>query len=252
MESSQTGTQKISAISITQLFDGQRLDVYGTNDQPYFIANQIGSILGIKKVRNVVTRYDEDEFRVAHNVGGLGIDPKTLLLTPFGLYRLLYTSRSEISKKFRRFVGELLEGLRQGKLKVYEDRISQLEQTNYEITSELLKVTKTGMVYRVFSESDQRYYIGSTIQPLTKRFSQQKSVIRSGKGSGSFTLWGMDVGLRNIRVELLETIQFTDKRQLLEAKQRHISLTPKILLLNDQAAICRTEDPPIIQTSSAQ
>jgi hypothetical protein len=46
----------------------------------------------------------------------------------------------------------------------------------------------------------------------------------------------MDVGLRNVHIELLESVEYTAPSQLRAAEQRHIDAAPAILLLNDATA----------------
>ena len=257
MEATNQSVVSSQVLSIfSEIFEGQSVRVYGSYENPLFVASDVGTAMGVKKTRKTVSKYlDGLEFQRASNGGPCDLHSQTILLTESGLYRFIYGSRTETGVKFREFVATLLHKLRTRQLELVSSKVKEHEQTIYEQATQILSLTKTGMIYRVYSENDQRYYIGSTIQPLAKRLSQHKSIIRSGKGTGSFTLWCMDVGLRNIRAELLEVVQFTDKRQLLAAEQAIIDNTPKILRLNDHAAICRTEDPhhrmSDIQTSSS-
>jgi len=54
--------------------------IYNEDDDPLFRASDIGKVLGIKKIRNSISDFDEIE-KVARTVGTLGGDQEMIYLT---------------------------------------------------------------------------------------------------------------------------------------------------------------------------
>jgi len=98
-----------------------------------FKATDIGKILGLTNIRVTIQNFDEDEkcVRNAYTVRG---DKDMIFLTSRGVYRVLYNSKKEIAKKFRKWVGNILDDLvfNQGKeLKIQLDKFHlELEEKN--------------------------------------------------------------------------------------------------------------------------
>lgn len=75
----------------------------------YFKASDIGKALGIVNIRLTIQNYDE---RVIRNVyDSQGTPQDTIFLTSQGVYRLLYNSKKEIAKKFRKWAGNILDDI---------------------------------------------------------------------------------------------------------------------------------------------
>ena len=77
----------------------------------YFKASDIGKALGIVNIRSTIQNYDDDE-RVVRNVyDPQGTPQDTIFLSSQGVYRLLYTSKKEVAKKFRKWAGNILDDI---------------------------------------------------------------------------------------------------------------------------------------------
>ena len=77
----------------------------------YFKASDIGKALCIVNIRSTIQNYDDDE-RVVRNVyDPYGTLQDTTFLTSQGVYRLLYNSKKEIAKKFRKWAGNILDDI---------------------------------------------------------------------------------------------------------------------------------------------
>jgi prophage antirepressor-like protein len=77
----------------------------------YFKASDIGKALGIVNIRSTIQNYDDDE-RVVRNVyDPQGTPQDTIFLSSQGVYRLLYNSKKEIAKKFRKWAGNILDDI---------------------------------------------------------------------------------------------------------------------------------------------
>jgi prophage antirepressor-like protein len=78
----------------------------------YFKALDIGKALGIVNIRSTIQNYEDEDERVVRNVyDPYGTLQDTLFLSSQGVYRLLYNSKKEIAKKFRKWAGNILDDI---------------------------------------------------------------------------------------------------------------------------------------------
>jgi prophage antirepressor-like protein len=140
----------------------------------YFKASDIGKALNIVNIRSTIQNYDDDE-RVVRNVyDPQGTPQDTIFLSSQGVYRLLYSSKKEVAKKFRKWAGNILDDIifnESAELKrQLEEREKELEEKNRKI--ELLEhkphthgflSRKKGFVYLINDLSKPGHYkIGMT------------------------------------------------------------------------------------------
>lgn len=90
-------------LSLDLEFEGQPFRIYGTPERPLWIAGDVCLILGIKKSRDALARFDGDE-KDAVIVGTLGGPQEVLAVTEPGLYRLISKSRKSVARRFQRWV----------------------------------------------------------------------------------------------------------------------------------------------------
>jgi prophage antirepressor-like protein len=77
----------------------------------YFKASDIGNVLSIVNIRTSIMNFDEDEKVVRTTYSSNSGNPDTIFLTSQGVYRLLYNSKKEIAKKFRKWAGNILDDI---------------------------------------------------------------------------------------------------------------------------------------------
>lgn len=77
----------------------------------YFRASDIGKVLGIVNIRTSIMNFDEDEKVVRTTYSSNSGNPDTIFLTSQGVYRLLYNSKKDIAKKFRKWAGSILDDI---------------------------------------------------------------------------------------------------------------------------------------------
>ena len=114
----------------------ENIVIKGTYEEPLFLANQIGKLLDIKKIRNTLKNFDADE-KVAHSMGG-GANPnqECIFLTELGLYRLLGMSRKPIAKKFQKWVASVIKEIRiNGKYEL-ENELKRAIENNQKLIEE--------------------------------------------------------------------------------------------------------------------
>lgn len=77
----------------------------------YFKASDIGKALNLSNIRVSIQNFDEDEQVVRKAYDLRGCEQDTTFLTSQGVYRLLYNSKKEIAKKFRKWAGNILDDI---------------------------------------------------------------------------------------------------------------------------------------------
>ena len=78
----------------------------------YFKASDIGNALGIVNIRTTIQNYEDEDERVVRKVYDPQGNPQnTIFLSSQGVYRLLYNSKKEVAKKFRKWAGNILDDI---------------------------------------------------------------------------------------------------------------------------------------------
>lgn len=91
-------------------FLGKEVDVYGTAENPLFLAKDVTEWIEHSDVSMMVKNIDEDE-KVTSNVCTLGGNQSAWFLTEDGLYEVLMQSRKPIAKQFKKGVKEILKSI---------------------------------------------------------------------------------------------------------------------------------------------
>ncbi|PNE25818.1 hypothetical protein BHU11_10540 [Tannerella sp. oral taxon 808] len=99
--------KQIQVLKQTELC-GRQFTVYGTAEQPLFLATEIAGVLDLSNVTDMVSRVDPDE-RSKFNLGRQG---DAWFLTEDGLYEILMQSRKPVAKDFKRGVKTILKEIR--------------------------------------------------------------------------------------------------------------------------------------------
>ena len=159
------------------------INIRGTIDDPLFQANQIGTLLGMTKIRNHMGSMDSTD-KVANEIGTLGGIQKVLFLTERGLYKILAKSNKPIAKKFQDWMVNVIKELRQqGEYRLKQEHeiekklIKAQEQINaqkniHNILMDFSKMKNVVYVCKLCDESEDKFLIkiGST-QNIKERFS---------------------------------------------------------------------------------
>ncbi|MBR4103859.1 MAG: Bro-N domain-containing protein, partial [Thermoguttaceae bacterium] len=81
---------------------GRRFEVYGTFEEPLFLAKDVAEMIEHEDVSSMLRNIDEDEKMVLRLLSGeLGGNPNKWFLTENGLYEVLFQSRKPIAKAFK-------------------------------------------------------------------------------------------------------------------------------------------------------
>lgn len=130
-----------------QTFNFEELTVrtLTVDEEPYFVGKDVAEILGYSKARNAIAKHvDFEDKKDAPIQGPLGGTQKMTIINESGLYSLIFSSKLESAKRFKRWVtSEVLPAIRKtGTYQVPSDPMQALElmfeatkQTKEEIES---------------------------------------------------------------------------------------------------------------------
>ncbi|MGN5373289.1 BRO family protein [Sphingomonas hankookensis] len=92
----------------------------------WFVANDVCSALEIGNSRQAVSRLEEDERDCVTTNDAIGRDRETTVISESGVYALVFTSRKEAAKRFRRWVtNEVLPAIRTtGRYEIANDPVA--------------------------------------------------------------------------------------------------------------------------------
>ena len=162
----QSGNTNSDNLLIKQ-FNELDITIYGTYEEPLFKAKDIGNLLEMSNIREVIKNFNNKQRCVSLTDTAFGKKEITFL-TEQGLYKVLMRSRKKIAEQFQDWVCEVVEEIRKnGKYeleKKLEERNKQIEETQRELHLYKQKtyeeIEKTGHVYII--RTDGGYKVGKT------------------------------------------------------------------------------------------
>jgi prophage antirepressor-like protein len=138
--------------SINEWFNALPIRIVGSPEEPFFYASDIATVLGIKQVRSTLRNFSQIDIvssdqRTTHNIvtyklrkNKLVRDDNIILLTEFGVYRLVMTSRAEHVEKFREFICIKISEIRKKErisLKTMADQALSFKDENNVLRSQI-------------------------------------------------------------------------------------------------------------------
>ncbi|MBN9687115.1 MULTISPECIES: BRO-N domain-containing protein [unclassified Corallococcus] len=78
--------------------------VTGPDGEPWFVAKEVCDALGLSNSRMATSRLDDDERGTVSIADGIPGNPTTTIVSESGVYRLIFTSRSERATAFKRWL----------------------------------------------------------------------------------------------------------------------------------------------------
>lgn len=103
-------TNQISVLKQTELC-GQQFMVYGSAQEPLFLAKDVASIIEHSDVSTMMRTVDEDE-KLIQTILVSGQNREVWMVTENGLYEVLMQSRKPIAKQFKKGVKAILKEIR--------------------------------------------------------------------------------------------------------------------------------------------
>ena len=98
-----------------QIFNFEELSVRTMNidGEPYFVGKDVAEILGYKKTANAINKHVDDEDKGVTKLGTPGGVQYVTIINESGLYSLIFSSKLESAKRFKRWVtSEVLPAIR--------------------------------------------------------------------------------------------------------------------------------------------
>lgn len=112
---------------------GQEFNIYGTQEEPMFLAKDISDWIEHSNTRMMLKNIDEDEKGVSI-VYTLGGNQEQWFLTENGLYEVLMQSRKPVAKIFKKQVKQILKDIRKHGIYATDEVIEQtLKNPDYMI-----------------------------------------------------------------------------------------------------------------------
>lgn len=121
--------------------------VFNTNAEPLFLAKDIGILMGISHIKEMIKKYDDNEKVLGYLKSSDGKIKRVFFLTKYGVYRTLLTSRTKLAKVFRNFIYKLIDYMvyfENDKLKLLLDEYKHknpdlIKEANQELNENLQK-----------------------------------------------------------------------------------------------------------------
>ncbi|ELP8674027.1 phage antirepressor [Staphylococcus pseudintermedius] len=115
-----------------QIFNFEELPVrtLTVDDEPYFVGKDVAEILGYSKARNAIAKHvDFEDKKDAPIQGPLGGTQKMTIINESGLYSLIFSSKLDSAKRFKRWVtSEVLPAIRKHSIYATDSVIEQTIQ----------------------------------------------------------------------------------------------------------------------------
>lgn len=105
------GEKELQAIHTEKVL-GREIDIYGSGEQPLFLAKDVAEWIEHSAVHMMVKSVDEDE-KVRSLVSTPGGPQEVWFLTEDGLYEVFFQSRKPIAKQMKKVVKQILREIRQ-------------------------------------------------------------------------------------------------------------------------------------------
>ena len=166
---------------LVKQFNGLNIQVYGTYDEPLFKAKDIGNLLEMSNIREVIKNFNNKQRCVSLTDTAFGKKEITFL-TEQGLYKVLMRSRKKIAEQFQDWVCEVVEEIRkkgkydlEEKLKEHQQLLQIKELEHQRTQQELVKykektyeeIEKTGHIYVIKTDGGTK--VGKTKDTVNKR-----------------------------------------------------------------------------------
>ena len=117
-------------------FDDLPVRTLTINDEPYFVGNDVAQILGYEDYRGAINRKVDNEDKLRSQINHVGQMRQITVINESGLYSLIFASKFESEKRFKRWVtSEVLPAIRKHGLYATDSVIEQtIQNPDYIIT----------------------------------------------------------------------------------------------------------------------
>jgi prophage antirepressor-like protein len=134
---------------------GKEIDVYGSVDEPLFLAKDVAEWIEHTQPSKMVETVDEDE-KLMGTIFLSGQNREVWMLTEDGLYEVLMQSRKPIAKQFKKGVKEILKTIRKTGSYSVSKPLSQLEVLQMAVNQMVEQEKRLSGVERLALEQKER------------------------------------------------------------------------------------------------
>ena len=197
---------------------GKHFKVYGTPEEPLFLANDVADWIEHSNVTEMLRGIDDDE-KLVSTILRAGQNRQMNMLTEDGLYEVLMQSRKPIAKEFKKKVKEILKTIRKHGLYATDKVIDNI-LNNPDFGIELLTRLKEERAARVEAERknailmhvNKTYTVTEIAKELGLRSATQLNRILAEKKiqyqvNGTWVMYSRysDQGYEEIKQEVLDS-----------------------------------------------
>ena len=163
-------------------FEDDEVTVQLINDEPWFVGNDVSRTLGYSNYRNAVSMHVDDEDKLRTQIEYAGQNREVTLINESGLYNLIFNSKLESAKRFKRWVtSEVLPAIRKtGTYQIPTDPMDALRLMFQatEQTQEKVNQVDARVIYleqNVKLEPGEYTYIGKSISRKVYQIGKERA-----------------------------------------------------------------------------
>src|SRR5699024_7850829 len=94
-------------------FEGNKVRTIVIENEPYFVGKDVADTLGYARADNAIRNHVDDEDKLTHQISASGQNRNMTIINESGLYALIFGSKLESAKRFKRWVtSEVLPTIR--------------------------------------------------------------------------------------------------------------------------------------------
>lgn len=156
-------------------FDSNEIRTVVVNEEPYFVGKDVAKVLGYKNTREALKYHVDNEDKkdgvAIHD--SIGRSQKPVVINESGLYSLIFSSKLDSAKRFKRWVtSEVLPAIRKHGIYATDDVIEQTIQDPDYIITVLTEFKK---------EKEQRMLLQQQVGELKPKADYYDQILKSKK-----------------------------------------------------------------------
>lgn len=199
-------------MDIIKKFNNENRDlevrIMGDYIKPLFVARDIAKILDIKDINSTIRDFDNDQ-KGMHTVHTPGGDQNITILTEEGVYKLLFSSRKEIAKRFQKWVFNVIHELRiNGKYEIQK----QIEEIKSESSTKIKEIETKYKQLDSFMK--RKHFSARDVIYLAKMHpSRTDDIYKFGRTTDETSRRKNYRGQRTEPIEIIDTLPVIDRKR---------------------------------------
>lgn len=154
-------------------FDSNEVRTVIVNEKAYFVGNDVAKALGYSNYKNAITNHVDKEDKLSTQIEYAGQRRKVIAVNESGLYSLIFSSKLDSSKRFKRWVtSEVLPAIRKHGIYATDNVIEQTIQDPDYIITVLTEFKK---------EKEQRMLLQQQVGELKPKADYYDQILKSKK-----------------------------------------------------------------------